>query len=72
MQIKPELMTEVYLPIAPQVEQGTITIKIQIHTQMTHDTFDVELEILVIRIQKKNVNNLILFFEIDDVGWGGG
>ena len=40
-------MTEVYMPIAPQVEQGVITIKIQTITQINRQNLEIELEILV-------------------------
>ncbi len=40
-------MTEVYIPIAPQVEQGFINVKIQTITQLNRKDFDIELQILV-------------------------
>jgi hypothetical protein len=45
--VKPESYQEVYLPIAPQVEQGMITVKIQTHTQIRQQVFEIELEIMV-------------------------
>ena len=51
--MKPESYVEVYLPIAPQVDQGTITIKILTITQISRQDFNIELEIMVslLRIQ---------------------
>jgi hypothetical protein len=46
-QVKSESYGEVYLPIAPQVEQGTITIKIATMTQIGRQDFSIDLEILV-------------------------
>ena len=40
-------MWEIYLPIAPQVEQGFITVKIQTISQINRKDFDIDLEILV-------------------------
>ena len=40
-------MTEVYIPIAPQVEQGVITVKIQTITQINRENIEIEIEILV-------------------------
>ncbi|XP_046648840.1 CD109 antigen-like [Daphnia pulicaria] len=44
--VKPESYQEVYLPIAPQVEQGSIIVKIQIHTQIRQQVFEIDLEIM--------------------------
>ena len=40
-------MTEVYIPIAPQVEQGVIIVKLQTITQINRKDFEIELQILV-------------------------
>jgi len=40
-------MMEIYMPIAPQIEQGTITVKIRTLSQIHKQTFDIDLEILV-------------------------
>lgn len=40
-------MWEVYIPIAPQVEQGAIVIKIQTVSQIRRQTFNIELDVLV-------------------------
>lgn len=40
-------MTEVYMPIAPQIEQGTITVKIQIMSQIARQDMAIDIEILV-------------------------
>lgn len=40
-------MTEVYLPISPQIDQGFIVVKIQTITQINRKDFEIELEILV-------------------------
>ncbi len=45
--MKPESYQEVYLPIAPQVEQGMITIRIQTYTQIRRQVFEIDLEIMV-------------------------
>jgi hypothetical protein len=52
--VKPESYQEVYLPIAPQVEQGMITVKIQIHTQIRQQVFEIDLEIMVRKSPKQS------------------
>jgi len=47
LQVKAQSYREVYLPIAPQVEQGTITIKIRTISQIRRQVFDIDLDILV-------------------------
>ena len=49
--VKPESYGEDYLPIAPQVEQGTITIKIMLAINnlrlLNRQDFSIDLEIMV-------------------------
>jgi hypothetical protein len=52
--VKPESYQEVYLPIAPQVEQGSIIVKIQIHTQIRQQVFEIDLEIMVRKSPKQS------------------
>ncbi len=40
-------MMQVDIPISPQIEQGTITIKITMISQISRQNHEVELEILV-------------------------
>lgn len=40
-------MFEVYIPVAPQIEQGTMTVKLQALSQIARQDFEVEVEILV-------------------------
>ena len=50
--VKPESYGEVYLPIAPQVEQGTITIKIMLAINnlrlLNRQDFSIDLEITLL------------------------
>lgn len=40
-------MLEVYLPIAPQIEKGTIVVNVQTISQIVKQRFEIGLEILV-------------------------
>lgn len=40
-------MKEIHVPIAPQIEQGTISVKIRTITQIARQDFSVDVEILV-------------------------
>nr|CAH0103527.1 unnamed protein product [Daphnia galeata] len=51
---------EVYLPIAPQVEQGTITIKIRTISQIRRQVFDIDLDILPEGATVTRYNSLLL------------
>uniref|UniRef100_A0A0P5QML6 Macroglobulin complement-related protein n=1 Tax=Daphnia magna TaxID=35525 RepID=A0A0P5QML6_9CRUS len=44
--VKPEAYWEVYVPIAPQVDQGLIKIKLQTVSQINRQDFEIELEIV--------------------------
>uniref|UniRef100_A0A0P5S381 Macroglobulin complement-related protein n=1 Tax=Daphnia magna TaxID=35525 RepID=A0A0P5S381_9CRUS len=44
--VRAQSMWEVYIPIAPQVEQGAIVIKIQTVSQIRRQTFNIELDVL--------------------------
>lgn len=46
--VKPDSMMIVCLAIAPQVDHGMISVKIQTISQIYRKDFDIELEILVI------------------------
>lgn len=47
VQVKAESYWEVYVPIAPQVDRGVITIKMQTISQINRQDFKIELEIMV-------------------------
>ena len=47
VQLKPGTYKEVYMPISPQVEKGTITVKLRVMSQISSQDFNVDLEILV-------------------------
>ena len=47
VKVKAGQMLEVAVPISPQIEQGTITVKFQTISQILRQSFDVDLEILV-------------------------
>ncbi len=51
-------MFEVYMPISPQIEQGTITVKLRALSQIARQDFDVEIEILVIYIHHLSIEKL--------------
>ncbi|XP_059351436.1 CD109 antigen-like [Daphnia carinata] len=44
--VKPQSYWEVYVPVAPQVDQGVITIKLQTVSQINRQDFEIELEIV--------------------------
>ncbi len=46
-QMRPGGMKQVDIPIAPQIEQGTITVVIETVSQVYHQTHEVEIEVLV-------------------------
>ena len=50
---------EIYMPIAPQIEQGTITVKIRTLSQIHKQTFDIDLEILVRSLSFSNYRVVI-------------
>ena len=49
-------MLEVDIPIAPQIEQGTINVNIQTISQYSHQDLQVELKILVIKVFNLHIN----------------
>jgi CD109 antigen len=63
LQLKPDSMLEVDIPISPQVEQGTITVKIQTISQYSHQDHEVELNILVIKVFNLHIHciNRLIF-----------
>lgn len=52
-------MFEVYVPIAPQIEHGTIVVNIHAISQIVKQTFNIELEILV-KYQTISIFQLLL------------
>ena len=40
-------MTEVYMPISPQIERGSITVKIQVLSHIFHQNLEIGMDILV-------------------------
>lgn len=42
-------MAEVTVPVAPQVEKGVIYVRITVVSQISRQTFDIDVEILVLR-----------------------
>ena len=55
-------MTEVYIPIAPQIEQGTITVKIKIMSQIARQDLSIDIEILVMIIKREQRHFILHFF----------
>lgn len=46
-------MEEVHIPIAPQIEKGTITVKIRISSQIIRQDLAIDIDIVVFGIYLK-------------------
>jgi len=72
--LKPGTYKEVYMPISPQVEKGTITVKLRVMSQISSQDFNVDLEILPegatinrhtsMLLDLKNRAHLLKYFDI--------